>query len=192
MTMGALQSTSATRRKAVEAKAWALVQRITVFGYAEIAAELSISMEAATKIVRGWETEGRARVRSGGNAVARKKFEITPAYREPQDRAGKVALQLWTGMRGLKSFTPVDLAAHCRADLAVTVAEASEYCQALLRAGYLRVLRTAIPDTRPAQYALIRNTGPKPPRERRVRAVYDENDGAFVYIAGAGRLGGDA
>ena len=29
-------------------------------------------------------------------------------------------------------------------------------------------------------------------RERRVRAVWDENEAQFVYIAGAGRLGGDA
>lgn len=192
MRAGALQSTSSTRIDAVTAKAWALVQRLGVFGYAEVAADLSISMEAATKIVRGWEAEGRVRVKRGGGTAGRKKFEISPAYREPQDRAGKIAAQLWTGMRGLKSFSPVDLAAHCRADLAVTVLEASEYCQALLRAGYLRVVRTAIPETRPAIYALIRNSGPRPPRERRVRAVWDENDGAFVYIAGAGRLGGDA
>lgn len=192
MRSGATEYTSASRREAVVQKAWALVERLGVFGYAEIAAELSIPQDVAVGIVKGWEAEGRVEVKQGGASGRRKKFTITRAYREPQDRAGRVAQQLWTGMRGLKQFSPVDLAAHCRADLAVTVEEATEYCQALMRAGYLRVVRTAIPSVRPASYALIRNTGIRPPRERRVRAVWDENDGEFVYIAGAGRLGGAA
>ncbi|MDO9527116.1 MAG: hypothetical protein Q7J57_16515, partial [Gemmobacter sp.] len=169
MAMGALQSTTSTRIAAIEARAWALAQRIGIFGYAEIAAELSISMEAATKIVRGWESEGRISIKSGGNASGRKRFAVAADHRPPQGRVGAVAQQLWQSMRGLKQFSPVDLAAHCRADLGVTPAEASEYCQALLRAGYLRVARLAAPPARPAIYALIRNTGPRAPRERRVR-----------------------
>lgn len=192
MAMGALQSTTSTRIAAVEAKAWAIAQRVGVFGYAEIAAELSISMEAATKIVRGWEEKGRVTVKHGGSGKVRKKFQISPEHREAQDRPSQLSQQLWQGMRGLKQFSAVDLAAHCRQDLKVEVSEAQEYCQALLRSGYLRVVRTAIPDTRPAIYALIRNTGPRPPRERRVRAVWDENEGQFVYIAGAGRIGSAA
>lgn len=189
MAKGALQSTTKTRREDVDTKAWAIAQRLGVFGYAEIQIDLSISPDAATKIVRAWEAEGRIVLKQGGNSTGRKKFEIAKTHREPQDRAGQVALQLWNGMRGLKTFSPAELAAHCRAELAVKADEASEYCQALLRAGYLRVHQTAIPDVRPARYILINNTGLRAPRERRVRAVWDENTGTFAYVAGAGRIG---
>lgn len=192
MRSGALQYTTANRRDAVAAKAWALVERLGIFGYAEISSELSIPQEVATQIVKAWEAEGRVQMKHGGSGNQRKKFEITRAYRQPKARVDQIAQQLWNGMRGLKSFSHVDLAAHCRADLKVEPKEASEYCQALLRAGYLRVARTAIPNVRPAIYSLIRNTGIRAPRERRVRAVWDENEAQFVYIAGAGRLGGDA
>ena len=190
MAMGALQSTSKNRRADVETKAWALAQRFGTFGYAEIASELTISMEAATKIIRTWEDMGRVCVKHGGNGAGRKRFEITKEHREPADHAGKVAQQLWNGMMGLKSFTPSLLAGHCRPDLGVTREMASDYCQALLRAGYLRVQQLAIPDEREALYLLINKTGMRAPRERRVRAVWDDNAGAYVYIAGAGRIGG--
>jgi hypothetical protein len=188
MLMGAQQVTSASRRPEVEARAWAFAERVEVFGYAEISAEMSIGMEAATTLVRGWEGEGRVRVQRGGNGSSRKMFELTPEYRQPKSRVGQVRQQLWSAMRGLKDFTPVDLAAHCRSDLAVELSEASGYCQALLRAGYLKVTRTAIPGKREASYKLVRNSGPRAPAEKRVVVVWDPNDCAYAYVPGAGRL----
>lgn len=188
MMMGAHQTTTARRMPEVEARAWALVQRVAVFGYAEVSAELSISMAAATKIVTGWMEEGRVRVQRGGSKGGRKLFELTPAYREPTDRASLIAAQLWTAMRGLKKFTPLDLKAHCREDLRVDLAEASAYCQALLRGDYLKVLRTAVPGQRDATYQLVRNTGPKAPREKRVAAVWDPNESAYAFVSGVGRV----
>uniref|UniRef100_A4WS18 Uncharacterized protein n=1 Tax=Cereibacter sphaeroides (strain ATCC 17025 / ATH 2.4.3) TaxID=349102 RepID=A4WS18_CERS5 len=191
MLMGAHQTMTAKRRPAVEAKAWAFALRVEVFGYAEISAEMTISMEAARDLVRGWEAEGRIRVQRGGSGASRKMFELTPAYRQPKDRSGQIGQQIWTAMRGLKTFTPLDLAAHCRADLRVDLREASAYCQALLRAGYLRVTRTAVPGQREATYQLVRNTGPRAPRERRITTVWDPNESAFAYIPGvAPRKGG--
>ncbi|PTE20247.1 hypothetical protein C5F48_18600 [Cereibacter changlensis JA139] len=184
MLMHTHQTTTAKRRAAVEAKAWEIALRMEVFGYAEIAAELLIGMEPATDIVRGWEAAGRVRVQRGGNGNSRKMFELTPAYREPKDRGSQVSQQLWTAMRGLKSFTPVDLASHCRADLRVDLREASAYCQTLLRAKYLRVSRTAVPGKREATYRLVKNTGPRAPREKRVAAVWDPNDSAYSYVPG--------
>ncbi|EGJ20089.1 hypothetical protein RSWS8N_18054 [Cereibacter sphaeroides WS8N] len=192
MMMGTHQTMTAKRRPAVEAKAWAFALRTEVFGYAEIAAEMMIGMEAATDLVRGWEAEGRIRVQRGGNGSSRKMWELTPEYRQPKDRAGIIGQQLWTAMRGLKTFTPVDLVAHCRADLKADLREASGYCQALLRAGYLRVTRTAVTGQREASYQLIRNSGPRAPRERRVTTVWDPNESAFTYIPGmAPRKGRD-
>ncbi len=191
MLMGTHQTTTAKRRPAVEARAWDFATRAEVFGYAEISAEIMISMEAATDLVRSWEAEGRVRVRRGGGGASRKMFELTPEYREPKDRAGQIGQQIWTAMRGLRTFTPVDLASHCRADLKVDLREASSFCQSLLKAGYLRVSKTAVPGQREATYQLVRNTGPRAPRERRITVVWDPNEGDFAYIPGmAPRKGG--
>ncbi|MGV8987617.1 MAG: hypothetical protein ACOH2H_15205 [Cypionkella sp.] len=185
----ALQTTTAARRSATVARAWTYALRAGVFGYAELSAELSISMEAARDIIQAWIAEGRTKVRSGGSQAGRKMFELTQAYREPTDRTSKVAQQMWTAMRGLKTFTPVDLQAHCVPDLRVDLVEANTYAQALLRGGYLNVVRTAVPGVRDATYKLIRNTGPRAPREKRVQAIWDPNDAAYSFISGMGRIG---
>lgn len=85
----------------------------------------------------------------------------------------------------IRAFSAIDLAAHSNTpEVAVTPEAAREYCQMLTRAGYLRVERAAIPGRREAVYRLIKNTGPRPPMERRVRAVFDENLGEIVHVAG--------
>lgn len=188
MVMGAQTTMTAARLGGVEEKAWALAQRVTVFGYAEIAAELSISMDAATKLVKGWIEEGRVQVRHGGGSRGRKMFQLTPSYREPQDRASRVAAQLWTSMRGLKKFGPTDLRVHCAEEIGITPVEASAYCQSLLQGGYLRVLTTAVPDKREARYQLVHNSGPRAPVEKRVKAVWDPNEGAYAFVSGVGRV----
>lgn len=187
--MEAYQQTLPARRDEVEAKIWALAQRHGVFGYGEIIAELSISERVARDIVLSWVASGRVLERSAGKRK-RKMFELPAALREPKDRSSIVAQQLWTAMRGLRSFGPLDLASHCRADLQVELAEASAYAQSLLRGGYLKVVQTASPGKREAIYKLIRNTGPRPPREKRVQAIWDPNEAIYVYIAGQGRIGG--
>lgn len=188
MAMGVNQIATKARMPQIEEQAWAFALRVGVFGYAELSAELSISMAVATKLVKDWLEQGRVRVQRGGGGSVRKMYELTPAYREPKDRSSVIAAQLWTAMRGLKRFSPVDLASHCREDLRVGVADASAYCQSLLKGGYLRVLRTAVPGQREATYQLVVNTGPRAPRERRVVAVWDPNDGAYAYVSGIGRV----
>jgi hypothetical protein len=185
----AYQTATEARRGLISANAWAFALRTGIFGYAELSADLSISMEAARDIVQGWIAEGRAKVRSGGNQSGRKMFELTTAYREPTDRTSKIAQQMWTAMRGLPSFSPVDLQAHCTPEMRVDLTEASAYAQALLRGGYLNVVRTAVPGVRDATYKLIRNTGPRAPREKRVQAVWDPNEAAYAFISGMGRIG---
>lgn len=184
MLMGTLKTTTAKRLPEVERRAWEFALRHEAFGYAEVSSEIMISMDAATALVRKWQDEGRVRVQRGGSGNSRKIFELTPEYREPKGRAPQICQQLWNGMRGLKTFTPVDLASHCREDLRVVVQEASAYCQQLLRAGYLRVVRTAVPGKRDATYQLVRNSGPRAPREKRIVAVWDPNESIYAYIPG--------
>lgn len=187
--MEAHEVTTPAKREEIEAKIWALAQRHGTFGYGEIVAELSISDRVARDIVLGWVDAGRVIERPAGKRH-RKMFCLPDHHREPKDRSGKLAQQFWTAMRGLKSFGPVDLASHCSEDLTPTLAEASAYAQSLLRGGYLKVIRTASPGKREATYQLVRNTGPRPPREKRVQAIWDPNEATYAYVAGVGRLGG--
>lgn len=90
---------------------------------------------------------------------------------------------MWTAMRGMVSFSARDIAAHATTpQVEVNEIEAAEYCRALHRAGYLRAVHKAVPGRRPALYRLIRNTGPLPPRERRITGVWDDNQGRFAYL----------
>lgn len=185
----AIVTATAARRPEMESAAWAFALRTVIFGYAELSADLSISMDAARDMIGTWVQEGRLKVRSGGNQNGRKMFEVTGAYREPTDRTSQVAQQMWTAARGLKTFSPIDLAAHCIADLHVDLAEASAYAQALLRGGYLNVVKTAVPSVREATYRLTRDTGPRAPREKRVQAIWDPNEARYAFISGMGQIG---
>jgi hypothetical protein len=187
--MDAYQATMPAQRDEVEAKIWALAQRHGVFGYGEIIAELSLSERVVRDIVLGWVAAGRVTERPAGKRH-RKMFALPEHHREPKDRTSIVAQQLWTAMRGLKTFGPRDLASHCREDLAVQLPEASAYAQSMLRGGYLKVVQTASPGKREATYKLVRNTGPRPPREKRVQAIWDPNEATYAYVAGVGRIGG--
>lgn len=176
-------------KAAVADAAWALALRLQSFGYAEISSNLHISMDRASEIVRAWEAEGAVHRTSSG-AGLRNVFAMVPGFKRTPapELQGSIPLNLWTSMRGLKSFTPTDLAAHSTAgDVVVSLDAAQGYCQTLLRAGYLRVERTAIPGKREAIYRLIKVTGPRPPRERRVKAVFDDNLGQIVHVSGAER-----
>ncbi len=176
-------------KAAVADAAWALALRLGSFGYNQISADLHISMDRASEIVRGWEAEGAVR-RIASGAGLRNIFALEPDFKRAPapELHGSVPLNLWTSMRGLKSFTPTDLAAHSTAGaVQVSIEAAQGYCQTLLRAGYLRVERTAIPGRREAIYRLIRMTGPRPPRERRVKAVFDDNLGEIVHVSGGAK-----
>lgn len=188
MRMGAYETMKTADRASVEARAWAMVLRVGVFGYGELAAELSISEDVAREFARKWMTEGRVRLQRGGGHAGRKLYELTTAYREPKDRRSIVEGQMWTAMRGLKIFGPVVLASHCEASFRVEEREASEYCQALLRGGYLKVKQAAVPGIREASYQLVRDTGPRAPREKRVVAIWDQNAAAYVFVSGVGRI----
>jgi len=83
---------------------------------------------------------------------------------------------MWRTMRMLAEFSPRDVAAHATTDaVAVSEATAKAYCKALFAAGYLRVVRKAVPKRSQAVYRLIRNTGPRAPQVQRAKRVFDRN-----------------
>jgi hypothetical protein len=172
-------------REAVAEAAWALALRLPQFGYAEIAAEMKISIEQATRIVRDWDGEGSLELLQSGSGL-RKLWKVRPGCDRPAPAVlGRSAGEnLWTAMRGLRSFTPTDLAVHsCNELVRVALADAQAYCRVLLAAGYLRVESKASPPRKQeAIYRLIRNSGPRPPRHARVSAVVDDNTNSVTLL----------
>lgn len=170
---------------ALEEAAWATALRLGTFGYAEIATELKIGHARATRIVRQWARGGSLVAVAEGHRV-RRLWRIAEGAERPTAPKGRTPEEnLWTAMRKLRSFTPTDLAAHATTDeISVPAEAAMDYCRSLLAAGYMRVERKAVPGVREAIYRLTRDTGPRPPRERRVRAVVDENTSAVILIGG--------
>lgn len=91
---------------------------------------------------------------------------------------GQGRWQIWNTMRIIKQFSPTDLAFNASTDEhRVSVAEAKSYCQALCKAGYLRVAVAHKTGRAATVYALVPAmwTGPLPPQIQRTRQVYDPN-----------------
>jgi hypothetical protein len=169
---------------AVADAAWAVAVRLESFGYAEISAEMKVCMDQATRIVRGWVKAGAVEMVQSGIGK-RNLWRVRHGY-QPPTRSRTPEKNMWDAMRQMKSFTPTILASHSTTpDVFVTTQYAAEYCQMLLAAGYLKVVSKAVPDRkREAIYRLVNNTGPFPPRERRVRAVVDANTDQVIVIGG--------
>ena len=158
--------------------AWAVAMRRQQFGYAEISAEGGSAMALATRIVKGWVAEGRARAITEKIGSSRILFEVIPEEELRLPLVGDATQQMWTSMRKLRSFTPPDLSSTC--SIPVQVIEARSYCQVLLQAGYLRVQVKARPGNRDATYRLVNATGVKAPRLKRLRCLIDENEGRII------------
>lgn len=133
------------------------------------------------------------RLVKGGYVAQQDDFATSYAYRLVRDAGqhaprvtpdGKDVIQgsanqnMWRAMRSLSQFSPLDIQAHANTEaIQVSLKTAKGYCAALLKAGYLRVMRKAEMGQRQAVYKLIRNTGPKAPQIQRVKQVFDPNLG---------------
>jgi hypothetical protein len=164
-------------------------RRLGLFTKASLAEASDAGYRRVVSWIKAAEADGRLRRVSVGPR-ARIGYALVEAPGELKtvapSRVETPAGNMWTAMRGLVSFTAVDIAAHASTErVRVDAAAAAAYCRALLRAGYLRAVHKAVPGQRPAVYRLVRNTGPRPPRERRVTGVWDENTGGWVWLPGA-------
>lgn len=166
--------------------------KLDTFSFFDLAAEVGSTTPTVRRIVADWEDKGLVK-RLGKGAKNRMQFTVTergkiklPATARAEAEAMTTPERnMWTAMRMLKNFEPSDIAVNARTEtLDVTVEEARNFCRMLLRGDqpYLRVRRTAIPGRREAAYQLIRDTGPMPPRECRVRAIFDDNLASFTYM----------
>lgn len=171
--------------EAISEAALAFASTFDQFGYAELSKKMERSMTWARNQVRAWLDAGiieevvqkpgaawQWRVKDGSRT------NVTVKTRSPDQN-------MWTAMRQLKSFSPRELAAHATTEATtVTLEMAQDYCRALLGGGYLTVAKKAIPGNRLAIYRLVKNTGPRPPRAKRVRAIVDDNTETVTVIGG--------
>jgi hypothetical protein len=182
------------RLLAGHAAAWADVRERGEFTYRDVCSAAGVSYTAAFRLVAEWErvgavelvrNEGRIRVFAVRDAAA---FDaLQGAAEEPRapSRGQSPERNMWTAIRTLANFSARDVAIHGSTEtVRLSESEAQAYCRALLRFGYLRVVRKAVPGRSPATYRLIRNTGPQAPRLRRVTGLQDPNTGAFLHAEG--------
>lgn len=165
--------------------AFAYACTVDRFGYADLARHMDKSLTWARNRVHAW-TEAGLVEKLEEQEGAPWQWRVTDSARQaPQTRARSPEDNLWTAMRQLKSFSPRTLAVNATTEtVAISPEQAQSYCRALLGAGYLSVARKAVPGRSEAIYRLIRNTGPRPPREKRVRAVIDANTEQTIVIGG--------
>jgi hypothetical protein len=182
------------RLPAAHGTCWPEAVRLGTFGYDDLQVVSGRSYGTIGRLVRVWEEAGavaavavegqrlRFRVeRPDAFAPARADADLRPA-----PRGETVEGNMWTALRQMRTFGPRDVAAYAATErTAVSAEDARRYCQALLKVGYLKVVRKAVPGHREPVYRLIRNTGPQPPRLRRVAGVWDPNTRRFL-------TGGDA
>lgn len=147
--------------------------------------------------IKEWEAAGY--VKLSHKRGPRKYYRIVQSKKgEPtvKDRYGKIIREtspqqnMWRSMRGLSPhpFDCLDIWRHSNTPKTpVSKEQAHAYCRMLANAGYLKVIQKANGRGKLARYKLINNSGPLPPRERRVRGVWDDNDGRFIYVAGEER-----
>ena len=162
------------------------------FSYSELGIATGASARRVSVIVRVWEAQGLVKC-IGRRNKNRLQYELTKKgdvelikiADKPISRAQSPEQNMWTAMRMLDVFMPQDIAINASTETQeVTLEQARAFCRLLVRGDkpYLRVRQTAIPGKRDAAYKLIRNTGPKPPQERRIRATYDANLGEFTHL----------
>ncbi len=181
-----------TSQEELHAAFLAVVEK-TEFLPEDIQRACGVSPSVAARYVRNWKRTGVAEVaRADGHrryyriAAHARADQATQEIRDEMVAAPSETQHgnMWRTMRLLSEFTPTDIAAHSSTEETyVSELIAGAYCRVLVAAGYLRVVRKAVPGKRTATYRLIRNTGPHAPREKRVRAVYDENLGEFTHVA---------
>lgn len=162
--------------KDVRDEIWTAAVRLRVFTYKQLSAASNRNVKGINKLVLDWENAGKvARIVDPGERlqfriVDPEAGEVPPPRRQSPDG------NMWNAMRRFASFKPTDLAALATTDqVKVSPEDAATFCRMLAGASYLRVLEKAVPGKREATYRLIRDTGPRPPRQMRITVVFDDN-----------------
>jgi hypothetical protein len=165
---------------------WEHARQLGQFTAHELAARSKLRLEVLRPALRAWCHAGMLTYLPVGQRrrfvyrVAETPVVVERPASTPAEAMWRTA-QVLTRTGG--QFSPVDLVMHAATEAtAVSEDDARQFCAMLMRGGYLRVIRKAIPGRLPASYRLIRDTGPRPPEERRVRAIWDPNTRRWVHV----------
>jgi hypothetical protein len=182
------------RRREQDA-AWTVVRDLPEFGTGKVVELVGCTDDRARQMLRSWAARGMIHeVRRHGAGAVYAPGPRSAALAEPRRRVEAEAdpdpvVNMWRAMCHLGQFSPIDIMAVSNLpDAPVSEDDARAFCQSLLRGEYLRVIQKAQPGVCPPVYRMARPTGPVPPRERRVRALWDDNLGQLTFVAGMGAL----
>lgn len=182
---------AAERHRSAVSAALVAAERLGEFSSYSLRAETGISENRMKDILRDWKARGIAEfVRAGDKGrhyfrLTAKAGSTSPAAKALAGQAETPQGNMWRSMRGLPVFSARDIAVHSTTPtVSVDDKLAQGYCRMLERAGYLKIVQKEVPGRKPGLYKLVKDTGPRPPREKRVTTVYDENKAAFAYIPG--------
>ncbi|MEE3071300.1 MAG: hypothetical protein VX378_09380 [Pseudomonadota bacterium] len=177
--------TKTSRKMAERNRVWGIAVMLGEWTRQDLAADAKRSREYIAEAVADWEKDGFVRKtgsKKGNKLIFKVVREDIPPMYGPDGRPlhspdATPEDLMWRTMRKMRSFSPRDVQMYANTtQVEVTVEQARKYCQFLAAAQYLRVDRKAVPSKGiEATYALVMNTGIYAPKERRVRAVYDEN-----------------
>ncbi|MDJ0826976.1 MAG: hypothetical protein QNJ16_15895 [Rhodobacter sp.] len=187
--MNAAAEAAAERR----AMAWTWAREMPEFTPYELRDRIGMGERAAWTLCRDWEAKGLA-TRERRGSRGRSVFSVKTVHRGAEtvelaltparDKATPFG-NMWRAMRGLRTFSAIDIALHSTVGrVAVSPADASNYCEMLEGAGYIRRDGQASRGRSETVYRILRNTGIHAPVQRQVLAVWDENLGEFTHAPG--------
>ncbi|MEL6586790.1 MAG: hypothetical protein AAFQ50_09025 [Pseudomonadota bacterium] len=161
---------------------------------AQIVEVTDMSRASVQWVLRSWREADYITASGAGNQVTYEMrleyLELTQApvpdrkmWRTPNEDA---AQHLWNGARQLKvGWSGGELRAHSPIADQITDDQVRNFINLLMRSGYLKVLskaRSRSGRSTPARYRLIRDTGPLPPQEKRMRVTYDPNLADITHV----------
>lgn len=169
---------------------WEVAKAHAEFTVHELSAASHRSVDYVRASLRDWK--GAGYVEQAGKRARHTLWKITDkegapvSIKTPTQSARSAPERMWFAIRKATSiFNADDLAMWTNTpDLLITPEDAQVYCRTLLRAGYLRCEVKADGAGRRASYRLVKNTGPRPPELRRIRALWDPNTEAFIPQTG--------
>lgn len=170
---------------------WTLAKIHEEFTAHDLAVAAKRSVQFVQKALKDWRKWGY--IVDAGMRGNRKLYRVvkrdagTPPVTDLNGRVirdGTPIENMWFVIRKSGVFSHHDIAMQANTeDVDVSEELARDYCRMLANAGYLRVERKADGKGRPALYRLVQNTGPRPPREKRIRAVWDDNKQDYTYVS---------
>ena len=173
-------------------RVWNAAVRLDTFTVHDLSADASFCHRRVGILIREWRDQGLLIELKQKGTAGRSQFRMQNEGRIPEGMSSKAQIarketlhgNLWNAMRMSGEFSPRDLMATAATEnTPVSYDDAAAYCRLLCRGEepYLRVIQKAVPGRKDATYRLVRKTGPLPPRERRIRGIYDPNIKVFIH-----------